>query len=147
MAPMKKSVIISGVVIVAALLAFVKFFHPAKAPETSNTPSSGDRPLVSPEEASERKLSVKTHYNNPGGGDDVAFAVLVNGNGVITAAETEVLAQNGISITRQKSFAEAFPATVIGKKLADLAPLDRVGGSSLTTNAFNASLPELKSKL
>ena len=153
---MKKSFFIVGVVVLAAVVAFIKFFNLSKSNEVAPAPKAADTPTVTPSSnntvtvtptGDEKSLSAKTHYNNPAGGDDVAFTVVVDKNGVITDAKTQVLAIHGISEARQKSFADSLPAVVVGKKLADLTSLDRVGGSSLTTNAFNSVLPDLKAKL
>jgi hypothetical protein len=48
---------------------------------------------------------------------------------------------------RQESFGSGAGAVLVGKKLSDLGAIDRVGGSSLTTNAFNTSIDKLKAQL
>ena len=97
--------------------------------------------------ATEKKLSTKTSYKNPGGEDEVGFNVTVNSQGVVVDATTDVLAVNAISKTRQLSFSQGMAAALKGKNLSELTAIDRVGGSSLTTGAFNASLTELKAQL
>lgn len=58
-------------------------------------------------------------------------------NDVVTASNVTFGPEaNGTSDVRQKSFAAAYKSVVIGKPLASIS-LSRVGGSSLTTNAFN----------
>lgn len=94
-----------------------------------------------------KEISVTTSYKNPSGEDSVKFTVMVDKTGVIVDAVTEPLAKSPISKMRQQSFAKDFPAVVKGKKLSELGPIDRVGGSSLTTGAFNASLEKLKAQL
>jgi hypothetical protein len=77
----------------------------------------------------------------------VGFTLVVDNNGVITDAQTEVMGVAPTSKMRQESFAKELPKVVVGKKLADLTKVDRVGGSSLTTGAFNAALAKLKAQL
>lgn len=91
-----------------------------------------------------KESSVRTSYKNPGGEDEVGFSISVDESGVITNATVEVLAKNPTSKTRQNAFAAGLPKALQGKKLSDLTAIDKVGGSSLTTNAFNASLAQLK---
>jgi hypothetical protein len=74
-------------------------------------------------------------YSNPGGSDDVGFKLTVE-NGLVKNVEVDVLAKNSTSINRQNSFRAGLGAVVVGKPLAGLE-VDRVGGSSLTTKAFN----------
>lgn len=97
--------------------------------------------------ANAKKANVRTNYKNPGGSDDVTFTLTVDQNGAIVDAVVEVLAVNPISKVRQEAFAKDFPAALKGKRLSELTSIDRVGGSSLTTGAFNAALPELKGQL
>ena len=74
-------------------------------------------------------------YTNPGGAVEVKFVLTVY-ICVITDAEAEVLATNSTSINRQLAFKSSFKDAVVGKPIAGLK-IDRVGGSSLTTKAFN----------
>ncbi len=94
-----------------------------------------------------RRLKVAGSYQSPAQAEQVDFELVVDSEGIITEATSTVKSDNPISQTRQTAFAEAFPTAVVGKKLADLENVDRIGGSSLTTGAFNAALAELKSQL
>lgn len=94
-----------------------------------------------------RRITVQCNYQSPAQAEHVAFDVVVDENGVIVEAQSTVTSDNPTSQMRQTAFAEAFPAAVVGKKLADLENVDRIGGSSLTTGAFNAALAGLKSQL
>ena len=82
------------------------------------------------------------HYNNPGGGDDVEFKVTVDKAGTITDAAATVKAVHDTSIKMQTQFAADVKEEVVGKKLADLK-VDRIGGASLTTGAFQTFLDSL----
>lgn len=95
----------------------------------------------------EKKLSTKASYQSPAGEEEIGITVMVNSEGVIVDANAEVLATHAISKTRQLAFAEGFPEALKGKKLSELTSIDKVGGSSLTTGAFNVSLTELKGQL
>lgn len=92
-------------------------------------------------------VSTTTTYQSPGGLEEIGFSLAVNSLGVIVEAKTAVLGKSPTTVLRQNSFAESFPEAVEGKKLADLGPIDRVGGSSLTTKAFNNALADLQAQL
>lgn len=98
------------------------------------------------EEAGKEVTTVAT-YRSPAGDEQVGFTLTVDDQGVITNALAKVMAKAQISVMRQESFAKDFPAAVVGKKLSELEKIDRVGGSSLTTGAFNQALSELKSQI
>lgn len=73
-------------------------------------------------------------YKNPSGNDEVEFSVTVT-DGVITAASATPKAVNEISKKRQEAFALEVGSKVVGMKAKDL-DVDAIGGSSLTTGAF-----------
>lgn len=154
MAKLKKETALLWVFVIAAILSAWRFIiQPWQQRETatpaletmvpSPNSTSGSTPAVE-EAISVKTASVKTSYKNPGGADEVGFSVSVDESGVITQATVEVLAKNPTSIQRQKAFAAELPQAIQGKKLSDLTTIDKVGGSSLTTEAFNASLAQLK---
>lgn len=154
MAPIKKSTIFLGVAVLAGLVAAVKFLMPSKTePEPAMTAAKSEpsksavpeAPAAMNKEAKE--ISVNASYGNPSGKDDVKFSLFVDSTGMIVDAKVGVLATNEISKKRQVAFAEGLPQAVKGKKLSELSSIDKVGGSSLTTKAFNDSLAELKSAL
>lgn len=94
-----------------------------------------------------QSISVSTNYLSPAGPEDVAFTLVVDSSGTIVEAQTEVLGKAPISIMRQESFAEELPTVLVGKQLSELTEVDRVGGSSLTTAAFNEALAEFKAQI
>lgn len=98
-------------------------------------------------QVADKKLSTKTSYKNPAGDDEVGFNLMVNGEGAIVDATVDILAIHAVSKTRQLAFSEGLAGAIKGKKLSELSSIDRVGGSSLTTGAFNASLAQLKGQL
>lgn len=120
------------------------------ADETADTVISKTREeSVQParDAAQTRDISVTTTYTNPAGEDQIRFILMVDDTGVILDAKTEILATHDVSKKRQMAFAEGLPAVVNGKKLSQLTGIDRVGASSLTTQAFNSSINQLKSQL
>lgn len=100
-----------------------------------------------PAQSGEEKALVATTYVTPGGEEKVEFAVFVDEDGMITDAEAVVLAKNPTSVMRQKSFATEMPKALKGKKLSELENVDRIGGSSLTTGAFNKALADLQAQI
>jgi hypothetical protein len=73
--------------------------------------------------------------------DPVEFSVTVT-DGVITAASATPKSDNEISQKRQTAFAAEVSTKVVGKKAADL-DVDVIGGSSLTTAAFEKFVQSL----
>lgn len=121
-----------------------------QTPESTETMMQETESMTDPEsssETTEQTVSVTANYTSPAGEEEVIFNISVDENGIITKAETEGLATNPTSIIRQKSFAESLPTAIVGKNISELSNIDRVGGSSLTTNAFNASLEQLRAQL
>lgn len=156
MAIITKKTALLGVLALAGIMAVVKFVWKPTESEEQMKASSTQSQTPARETVMERKLSpeqavksvrVETSYKNPSGSDGVAFVLSVDADGKITAATTEVLAVNATSKMRQTAFAEALPAVLVGKDLKTLTSIDRVGGSSLTTKAFNDSLSQLQSQI
>lgn len=145
-----------GVIVLAIVGIIVKMFvtdssAPATPSNDKKTPiqpvaeQKQTTPIVTPEGG--KSVSDTETYQNPAGSDQVGFTVIVDKNGVITGAETKVLAENRASIMYQQNFAQALPAAVTGKKLSELTKIDRIAGASLTTEAFNQALSKLKAAL
>lgn len=86
-------------------------------------------------------------YQSPAGPEEVGFSIVVDDTGTISEVSVENKAKAPISITRQDAFKAEIEAAVVGKKLSELEKIDRVGGSSLTTGAFNAFLTEAKEQV
>ncbi len=105
---------------------------PVTTPSTTGTGAPSTTPITKTETIS---------YNNPAGTDQIEFS-LTTDNGMITAVTATPMAEHGISKMRQEAFAKAISGEVVGKKIADLQ-LSAVGGSSLTTGAFNQFIAKL----
>ncbi len=134
-----------GIIIVVGTIVVWKFVGKS---ETGGSATASDKGTSGTDlKAGEKKLNTKTSYENPGGKDEVGFTLTINTNGVIVGTATEVLAVHDIAKKRQETFASGLSAAIVGKKLSELTAIDRVGGSSLTTEAFNKALPQLKAQL
>ena len=141
---MSKVIAFLGILVVAGTVAVWKFMGKSGTDgNVTDTKGTTGTDL----KAGEKKLNMKTSYKNPAGEDEVGFTVTVNADGMIIGAATEVFATHDISKKRQEAFASGFSSAITGKKLSELTAIDRVGGSSLTTGAFNAALPQLQSQL
>ena len=95
----------------------------------------------------QKKVSATTSYTSPAGSENIGFSLLVNADGTIEDAMVDVLATNDISKKRQEAFGDALVDAIKGKNLKNIEALDSIGGSLLTTNAFNSVLENLKSQL
>ncbi|MBP9728196.1 MAG: hypothetical protein KBD27_02350 [Candidatus Moranbacteria bacterium] len=133
-----------GILVIGGAVAVWKFTEKS---ETGKVGADTKGTTGTDMKASEKKVNARIAYNNPAGGDEVGFILTVNGEGTIVATTTEVLATHDISKKRQEAFAAGLTESLSGKKLSELTSIDRVGGSSLTTGAFNQALPQLKAAL
>lgn len=111
--------------------------------ESMTTETSSDSMSL----AEGKKVSTIAKYQSPAGEEQVGFTLVVDDAGVIVDGKTDVLGKAPTSILRQEAFSKEFVTAVKGKKLKDLNKVDRIGGSSLTTGAFNKALTELKSQV
>ncbi len=119
---------------------------PDITPVTPTTTAPTSSPIIAVP-AQSKTTHIIVSYDEPSGGSRVGFTLAVDGQGVITDAQTDVLAVEDEAIKRQERFAKGFSVAVKGKKLSELTNIDRVGGASLTTEAFNSALTKLKAQL
>jgi hypothetical protein len=83
-------------------------------------------------------------YTTPGRSSHNVNITLTLTGDVITASNVTFTGDdNKTSAGLQTKFAAAYQTQVVGKKIDDVS-LARVGGASLTTNAFNQALAEVK---
>jgi len=92
------------------------------------------------------KYTTVISYPFPGG-DEVNKLVITLDKGVIKNVEVGVETKIDASIRYQERFAKEIPQILVGKKLAEVGPVDKVSGATLTTNAFNEALIRLKQQL
>lgn len=163
---MQKTKLLSPII---GLVAFAVIFSACQSnttPATDTTPNETQQEITveptgavmekeestetdetSMEAAEGETITLKETYQSPAGPEEVGFTIVVDENGVITDAKTEQLAKAPISKVRQEAFAKDMPAAIKGKKLSELTKVDRIGGSSLTTGAFNAFLEKAKKQV
>lgn len=84
-------------------------------------------------------------YEVPYGYTEPMEVSLVFENGVITEANIELEAKNSTSEEYQNWFMEYYKEEVVGQ-LVDVVSLSRVGGASLTNNAFDVALAAAKAE-
>ena len=156
MSQLPKKALVLGVLVLAALAAVVKFVMPTEKEKDMSPVDTGknaepkpaaETTTAAPTVPAAKDVTIKTTYTSPAGKDDVGFTLSVDALGTIVGAKTDVLTTHPISMKRQQAFADGLLPVVKGKKLSELASIDKVGGSSLTTKAFNDSLDELKAQL
>jgi len=85
-------------------------------------------------------------YETPAGEEQNTFRLAIN-NGVVIKFEMDITTKITDSISPQQGFRTEIGKTIVGKKIAELAPFDAVSGASLTTTAFNEALLKLKAQL
>ncbi|MBC7503478.1 hypothetical protein H7169_00730 [Candidatus Gracilibacteria bacterium] len=120
--------------------------YPITIPPTTLTPPTKTSPVQIPTTQTQNTPKVVTRketvaYNNPSGMDSVEFNVTVT-DGIITSVSVTPKAENQISLKRQTAFAANVSSIVVGKKAKDLN-VDAIGGSSLTTAAFETFVHSL----
>lgn len=94
-----------------------------------------------------KEVSAVITYGEPGKySDTLRFVVTVDKAGVIQEIKTLEDATGEIP-EKKKEFNELVNVQLKGKKLADVSALDKVGKSTMTTNAFNGALESLKAGL
>lgn len=81
-------------------------------------------------------------YITPGGRESIGLTVMLK-NGIIEVANLQQQASGGDTVLYQRKFASGYKAEVIGKNI-DEVKLNRVAGSSLTSNGFNDALEHIK---
>lgn len=85
----------------------------------------------------------ESSYTVPSGHEEPIRVSLTLNNDIVTDADVQVQGVVGTSRLYQGKFLKAYEAEIEGKDIDDLS-LSRVGGSSLTTGAFNKALLDIK---
>lgn len=143
-----KGIIAIAIVLVVSGVAF--YYHvlkltPEAVPENTALPVSRGEPQVAPLKS--REVSATTSYEvGEGKIDTLKFVVTLDANGMIEKIMTLDAATNEIP-EKKKGFNDQVNVMLKGKKLSELTKIDKVGKSTLTTNAFNAVLSDLKAQL
>lgn len=88
--------------------------------------------------------STTENYDAPDGNQSIKVKTSLKDD-IIADASIEPQATEKASKTIQENFAEKFKQYVVGKNIYELT-LDKVAGASLTTNAFNQALKNIRSQ-
>lgn len=88
--------------------------------------------------------TVDDTYPSPGGIEDIKVVLTLKDN-IVTEVEVTQDANEAESAEYQGRFQEGYKSKVIGKALSSLS-LSRSSGASLTTNAFNDALEQIRTK-
>lgn len=133
--------IIPTIVLLVAVVAFFTIPSKADAQQTADT---------QPKVAATDKMSAKPHaatasYLTPRRKEhQVEVTLKLNGS---TITDATVSYDGGKPSTRNhKAFDKAYKTKVIGQNIEEVS-LSRVGGASLTTNAFNQAVEDIRKKL
>jgi len=141
----KSSVLIAAVVV---LSVFVYYRYTKEVLQSGKEESSA---IVVRDESTKmpglKEVSAEVTYDTPGDyPDHLRFVVTLDGEGAIQSIQT-FDAETGKVPEKKKEFTEQINVLLKGKKLSELSAIDKVGKSSLTTDAFNQALGDLKAKL
>lgn len=118
---------------------------PAPTPAPTPTPTPTTPASVAPKTVYKNgTYTVSTSYNAPGRSTHSVDATITIKDDIITASNVSYGGDNvNTSTEYQNKFSKSYRTQVIGKNLGTVS-LSRVGGASLTTNAFNKALAEVK---
>ncbi len=129
-------IVLSGAVFyVYAERLWHDFFRVAEAPSSTTLPIAPKKGEVSAEVTYEVPEASLTHR--------VRFTLLLDEQGAITGVRMLELPKEETS-EKQQEFADNLTVMIKGKKLTELSKVDRVGKSTLTTDAFNSVIDKLK---
>ena len=106
-------------------------------PATSNAPAtSGGGPYA------DGDYSATGDYQSPGGPEKIDVKVTI-GADIVTAVTVTPTATSGQAQRYQGEFSDGIADVVVGKKIDELM-VDKVAGSSLTSDGFNAAIEIIK---
>lgn len=111
---------------------------PASAPAS---PAAGDAPTSTGSYA-DGEYSATGEYQSPGGPESIEVTVSLEGN-VVTDVTVTGNATAGNALRYQTEFEEGIAAEVVGVNIDELA-VDKVAGSSLTSDGFNDAIAQIK---
>lgn len=132
-----------AVVIAAALIVGLAYYYRENL--AGYLASKGMLPASGSEAVARREVSYTATFAVPDGSDIVTFSLFLDKEGVITDAKS-VNKEDPLDANVLK-FNAGLLTVIKGKKLSELGPVDKIGTSSLTTEAFNAALAKLKAQL
>lgn len=86
--------------------------------------------------------SATGEYQSPAGEEQVGVSVTLEDD-IVTGVTVKPMAENPNSVRYQTAFAGNVAEVVVGVDIDDLA-VDKVAGSSLTSDGFNAAIEQIK---
>lgn len=92
------------------------------------------------------QYSASIIYRVPAPEQNTIVVKLTVADDVVTTADVQNVANSPQSKEYSSRFLASYKAKVVGQKLSDIS-LSRVGGASLTSNAFNAALTAIKAQM
>jgi cytoskeletal protein RodZ len=91
-------------------------------------------------------LSEQTYLTPARTSHELEVSLSVADDGTVVGANVTYDNQDGYSNSHQERFDEAYRDEVVGKKLSEIE-LSRVGGASLTSEAFNEAVADIRSQV
>lgn len=117
----------------------------AVLPPARPTPTTAATPTPT---STTREVSVVTTYDVPEADitHQVKFTAVLDTEGRVLTMKMAEMPKEEASV-KQQEFADNLTMMIKGKKLSELTRVDKVGKSTITTDAFNAILGGLRSQL
>ena len=149
------AVIIAAIVLIAVAASMFSKKEDASQADSATTSQPSDDVATSSDSSSTTTpdswsafkngtYTVSDTYSSPGGIEDIKVTLTLNNN-TITDVSVVQEANNNESAEYQEKFQDSYKSKVVGKALSSLQ-LSRSSGASLTTNAFNDALDQLRSQ-
>ena len=91
------------------------------------------------------EFSENIKYDSPGGSEDLGVNIKIENDVVVSLSIIEG-AHHPKSKQYQKAFIDGVEGKVVGKNLDEVSP-STISGASLTTNAFNLMIRQIKSDI
>ncbi len=88
--------------------------------------------------------TIDDSYQSPGGNEPIKTSITIK-DGIVTDTSVKQDPNNDESAQHQADFATEFKSKVIGKAISGLS-ISRISGASLTTDAFNDALDQIRTK-
>jgi hypothetical protein len=132
-----------GAMVIGVAIIFFGFTE-----EDSLRPDEQSYTITSTSSAATRNdtYAASVDYRVPAPVENSLTVTLTIVDGTITEADIKNISNNSESVRYAARFINSYKTEVIGKKLTDVS-LSRVGGASLTSNAFNTALTAIKAQV
>lgn len=113
------------------------------APSSDAEPATSDAPAASGGGPyTDGDYSATGEYQSPGGPEQIEVGLTLQGD-VVTAVTVTPTATSGQAERYQGEFADGIADVVVGKNINELQ-VDKVAGSSLTSDGFNAAIETIQ---